>query len=240
MLVFGSLFFLISLLPVLQLKSFGAAILAERYTYISSIGIFLMAAHFINTKINASSKNKIVGALTVYVVAICVITSNRLQVWESSQQLLRDADEKYPSVFVKQTLANVYGQLGKSDSGRYYINEAMLQQPGLPMLYFTRAHFCGNNLAAGIKDIDTAVTLDSSYAVAYLFKGLLYAQQGNRDSAFYYVRKGNNLRKTVDGPMLLAQFYEQEGNYDSSKYYFKQAYLTNPSDLAAYRKLYGK
>src|SRR5439155_7573778 len=44
LLAFGLLFFLINIAPVLQLLPVGASIMADRYSYVPSIGLFLMAA----------------------------------------------------------------------------------------------------------------------------------------------------------------------------------------------------
>lgn len=237
-LVFGSLFFIISLAPVLQIKSFGAALLSERYTYIASIGVFLPIAFFIFQNQKAARTKTVVGFL-FYALALFVIAFIRVGDWGSNKQILLQSNKNYPSVYIKQALANQYGQEGKSDSGLYYLNEAMKQRPNFPLLYFTRAHFSGIEFRKGIADVDTAVMLDKNFALAYIFKGLLYAQNGIDDSAMMFIRKGNNLRKTTDGFLLLAEIHEKNNRTDSAKYYFQKAYDTDPANLTAYQKLFG-
>ncbi len=45
--IFGSLFFLINIFLVLQVVSIGPALVADRYVYIPSIGIFYLGAEYL-------------------------------------------------------------------------------------------------------------------------------------------------------------------------------------------------
>ena len=59
-LIFGSLFFLITALPVLQIVIVGNAIVAERYTYIPMLGIYFVFAGLFTVLVNKTfSRNKI-------------------------------------------------------------------------------------------------------------------------------------------------------------------------------------
>ncbi|HNB82033.1 MAG TPA: glycosyltransferase family 39 protein, partial [Chitinophagaceae bacterium] len=122
--VFGSLFFLISLVPVLQFKSFGAAFMAERYTYLSSVGLFLIMLHVL---LRYRPLSGIYGTvLPILLVAVYAwLCWQRTSLWRDERNLLLDADKKYPSVYVKNVLGNWYGQQGQLDSGRYMIAQAM-------------------------------------------------------------------------------------------------------------------
>ncbi len=73
--IFGSLFFLICVFPVLQLVPTGNAIVADRYAYLSSIGIFYLIAEFIVWLYqNKLKKTLIINALTVTGLAIVIVT----------------------------------------------------------------------------------------------------------------------------------------------------------------------
>ena len=235
-LVFGSLFFLVCLLPVLQLKPFGAAIIAERYTYIASIGFFLPLVSFLFKYLKSKKSNFIFAGVLVYCIVLSCITYGRVSEWSNNKNLLKSADENYPSVFIKNTLANLYGTSGNLDSAKWYIDKAISEKPDLPVLYFTRAHMAGNNLIQGFADIDKAISLDHNYALAYGFKGLLWANVGNDDSAFYYLRKSISIRPLSDSYLVMGQLKEKIGQSDSASFYFNKAVMVDPTNLIAKQK----
>ncbi len=235
--IMGSLFFIACLLPVLQLKPVGAALLAERYTYVAAIGLFLPIALWITAKVNQQNKTAIISAVALYSMALGFITHAQVKDWNNNRTLLLSAEKNYPSEFIKITLANWYGNQGKLDSGLLYINAALTTKPNLPILYFTRAHFCGRNFRKGIVDADTTIALDKNYATAYLFKGLLYAQLQHDDSAMLWLRKGIAIAPNADGYLLIGELFEKSGKVDSAQYYFHKALTVDPTNLIAYQKV---
>ena len=95
---FGLGFLTANLIFVLQFISVGAAIMADRYSYVAYIGFFFMLAYFIQEIINKlpAFKNAIyllVGAVSIFFGFLC---HERTLVWHNAETLLTDAIEKYP------------------------------------------------------------------------------------------------------------------------------------------------
>jgi len=102
------LFFIISILPVLQLIPNTFTIAADRYFYLPSLGLFGIAAYLLNyaveqKKIRSSfAYTLVLGIIIIFSVA----TYNRCKVWENSITLFSDVIKNYQASDV------AYGNLG--------------------------------------------------------------------------------------------------------------------------------
>lgn len=100
--IFGALFFVITLLPVLKIVPVGNVAAADRYTYIPSVGIFLIAGVVVTWLWEHRAPFAGRGALCLVGVVILAVlgtaTSERCKVWRDSESLWRDVIAKYPEV----------------------------------------------------------------------------------------------------------------------------------------------
>ena len=117
----GWLWFLGTLVPVIGLVQVGGAAMADRYTYIPSIGFFLVLVFFmmefagkIQLKKNISS-----GLVTVVLVACILATENQLRFWRDSETLFRHAVAVMPNNEI--ALIN----LGSALESQNRLNEAL-------------------------------------------------------------------------------------------------------------------
>jgi tetratricopeptide (TPR) repeat protein len=88
-LVFGPLFFALGLTPVLQLLPVGTAVMADRYTYVASFGLFLTVA-LLADRASARWPDRrrwLAGALAAYAVLMGGATLARVAVWRNSETL---------------------------------------------------------------------------------------------------------------------------------------------------------
>lgn len=102
--VFGSSFFLITILPVLQFIPIGEVIVADRYVYIASIGIFyILAEGFFwlftkKIKFFRLSQCLILAILIAMTSVLALLTWKRCKVWTDSINLWDDVLSKYSNV----------------------------------------------------------------------------------------------------------------------------------------------
>jgi len=106
--VFGALFFLVTLLPVLKIVPVGNAAAADRYTYIPSAGILLIAGILAARLWERAAQLRTPGAgravlclasVTIF-ATLGTVTFERCEVWRDSETLWRDVIAKYPEVSV--------------------------------------------------------------------------------------------------------------------------------------------
>ena len=89
----GWLWFLGTLVPVIGLVQVGGAAMADRYTYIPSIGFFLALVSCLAEFAEKNQLRKIVAAgLAAAALAACILaTENQLRFWRDSETLFRHA-----------------------------------------------------------------------------------------------------------------------------------------------------
>jgi tetratricopeptide (TPR) repeat protein len=86
---FGLAFFAVNVAPLLQLLPVGSAVMADRYTYVPSAGIFLAAALAVERlrQRRPAWKRPVFGILLVYGLVLAAATFVRASVWSTSETL---------------------------------------------------------------------------------------------------------------------------------------------------------
>ncbi|MFA7158440.1 MAG: tetratricopeptide repeat protein [Kiritimatiellia bacterium] len=153
-LVFGIFFFLLMLLPVLQIIPFGLVIVAERYAYMSSIGIFLITGQAIAKHIQTqpASRNLWFTAIIIVISGLAWLTYERNKDWKNSETLYSDIIARNPCI------ANAYNNRG---AARYH----------------------GGDYAGAVRDYDEALRLDPNHVNSLYNRGMLCARVGDANGA---------------------------------------------------------
>lgn len=97
--LFGSLFFFISLLPVLQFIRFSQIFAADRFTYFCYIGLFYIIGIYASRAFEKLNKKVVLIACFIVTVFLSILTWNRCEVWKDNNSLWQDALSKYPNAF---------------------------------------------------------------------------------------------------------------------------------------------
>ncbi len=131
---FGMGFFVANVMFVLQFISVGAAIMADRYSYVAYFGLFFLLAFFLNEV----RKRFTSFAIPLIIVLLCLSGGlaygcyQRTFVWHDSETLLTDAIEKYP---LKKDPEGNYdsknsgiAQLSYKWRGNYYLDKGDLDK----------------------------------------------------------------------------------------------------------------
>lgn len=179
-LIFGSLYFILTVSIVLQLLPVGNAIIAERYTYIPYMGFFIIAGFYIHKHFISHTAWKVL--IVIYlVIGLGSGTFLRAKDWKNSQTLWTDVIKKEPTTSI------AYNDRGVvlMDSNRvelavYDFLNAIKYNPK----YFEAYNNLGNaygKLGRHKEEIESytrAVTLAPTYHTAFFNRGLAYAKAG--------------------------------------------------------------
>jgi tetratricopeptide (TPR) repeat protein len=209
LLVLGLLIFLINISIVMHIIPIdGRVVAADRYTYPSYWGLFLIAAYFI-TKIR---KNRIVvqAALVVLPVSLFAYTSYiNIPDWENSvtlwqQGVAKDSENHYAyyilglAYFVEEyqpekAIENMNKALNLSQKPEYYNNRG-------------RIHFALGNIYQAMSDFDAAIQLDTTSFAAYNNQGAVLLNMCRFNEAHdYFIKALQYYPEYVDAQVNLAK-----------------------------------
>ncbi|MCW3122516.1 MAG: hypothetical protein JWQ38_2008 [Flavipsychrobacter sp.] len=218
---FGMGFFVANVIFILQFISVGAAIMADRYSYVAYIGLLFLLGYFINELIRNFPKLKI----AVFAVLICVagwfsyMCYERTFAWHDSESLLSDAIEKYP---VKKDPDMPHDS---KNSG-----VALLSYKWRGNLYFSRGE-----LNKALSDYNVMVMLRSADAKTFDKIGNIYFMRKQYDSAIIAYTQSlevqNNVMKTYADRSMA---YMTVGDTVNAFKDFIIAYQMDPQSLDAF------
>jgi len=203
--LFGGFFFLLTISMVLPLFWSRIFIVADRYTYIPYIGLFMIVARLltdlwdIRSSIDRSTQ-KLMILTTLLVFLMLGITSfNRIGVWKDTPTLLADVVEKKRSEADMAHgyfyLAGYYDAAGEAGEAMKYYDLALSRNPKYLLAYNNRGILKGRagENAAAIKDFEAAIRIKPDYAEAYYNRGIAVYQAGDPHGACSDFEKARSL-----------------------------------------------
>lgn len=175
--IFAVLFFIVNIIIMLKLFPVANYIIADRYVYIPSIGLFVIIALLYNDIIHRKKKliSYAVAFILAYNIFIGYLTIKRVEVWQNSYTLLNDVLSKHPRVV---TALNSRGDI-KAESGDLQgalsdFNEAIFYNPANSRAYRNRAlvKYRLGDYEGSITDYNTVLVINPNDAIAYFNRAL--------------------------------------------------------------------
>ena len=148
-LLVGWLWFLGSLVPVIGLVQVGAQAMADRYSYIPVVGLFLMAV-WEGRDWQRKHPGPLGGGLSAAVLAGClVLTSRQVWYWQTTRELFTHAIKVSPNNYMASVLVgDDYATAGENEKAADYFRAALSIAPNYPLalnglgkIYFSQGKF---------------------------------------------------------------------------------------------------
>jgi tetratricopeptide (TPR) repeat protein len=240
-LFFGIGFFAVTVFLVLQLLPVGGAIMADRYIYIPSIGIFYLAGEGFNFLWQKKIKLVALIILSVLTVFFSIKTYARCGVWKSDMTLWNDVIDQYQTIgYAYYNRGVVFMNEQRIDEAFNDFNKAIELKPDYAEAYNDRGivFMNKNREDAAFNDFNKAIELKPGYADAYNDEGLVFMNE-KRDTAAVkdfdkaielnpgYVNAYNNR-----GVLLMNEERNNEAMHD-----FKKAIELKPGNADSYNNL---
>jgi tetratricopeptide (TPR) repeat protein len=189
-LAMGWLWYAGTLVPVIGIVQVGqqAMAMADRYTYIPLIGLFIMAAWGIPELLKKLHYRKEVLLALSMLSLLCLLIVTRTQVgyWQDSITLF----DHTLKVTEDNVLAYVNRGIALAGVGNYRqaigdCDRAIEIKPNSAEAYYSRgvAYIGIGNYRQAISDCDRAIEIKPNYAEAYNNRGVAYAKIGNYKQA---------------------------------------------------------
>jgi len=172
---FGFAFYVINIALVLQFLSIGGATMADRYTYVSYIGLLFALTWWLDEPaqrraLGVPIKPVVATILLLLVPVSLVQTWKRCDVWQNGETLWNDTIEKYPA-----QIADAYINRG------YYF------------------HHHAGRLQDALDDFNRALALNGESATIWHDRGDVLAAMGQDDSAIVNYDRALALQPTWAG-----------------------------------------
>ncbi|MEO5359252.1 MAG: tetratricopeptide repeat protein [Nitrospirota bacterium] len=182
-----------TLVPVIGIVQVGTAAMADRYTYIPFIGLFMILSMVIpNTVVNTQAGRAITAALAcAVIIASAYYTNKHIKYWRNSITLF----ERAISVTKENFVAHNHLGAALTDAGRY--NEAYIQYTkALQFNYIYLAAHVNlghlliklNRINEAIESYNRAISINPSYATAYHGIGVALLYQNKTTEALPFLR----------------------------------------------------
>ena len=198
---FGILFYLVNLLLVLQVFSVGSAVIAERYTYIPYIGLFMILGWLLNRYTRSNFSKAVPYTLGVAIV-LSILTYRQAETWNSGASLWDQAIKAQPSSKAYNNRAILFRQENNYDKALEYYNQAILMNAADHESHNNRGNVYNNmkQYDLALADYRQSIQIKPDYNVAYDNLGGVYAIKGQYDSALFYLNKSIELDPSYKPP----------------------------------------
>jgi protein O-mannosyl-transferase len=196
-------YYVITLIPVLGIIQVGSHSMADRYTYLPSIGPFILLgllSAWLSMKVSKSKNEvfllKVVMVVTALVLlsSLAFITINQIGIWKSSLTLWNNVIEKTSPrlTHAYNNRGNAFFELGQFDRAIEDFNKEIVLNPSYGKTYYNRgvAYLKVGLFDNAIASFNKALEIDPTNTDTYVNRGISYAGIGQQDRAFEDFNKG--------------------------------------------------
>ena len=190
-----------TLVPVLGIVQVGGQSMADRYTYLPSLGPFLvvgLGAALLWEKARSQKKPGSLAKPFICAAAACAVfflsfaTIKQTGVWKDSLSLWTNVIEREPGVSLAYNNRGLtYDDMGRFDLAIMDFDRAIALAPSDYKAYSNRgkSYVKLGMLGKGIRDFEQAIALGPSYPEAYNNLGIAFAKAGLFDKALEQFNK---------------------------------------------------
>jgi len=182
-------FYVMTLLPVLGIIQVGEQSMADRYTYLPSIGPFLVAGLLVALAFSRlfpaphrpGRRTFFVAGILGVAALMSFLTIQQIGVWKDGLTLWNDVIRKEPGVsFAYNNRGLVYDEMGLYDKAMDDYDRSVTLEPDFFRPYNNRGVIL---LKKGlpdeaIGDFDRSIALNPSFDDAYMNRGIAYDRKG--------------------------------------------------------------
>jgi len=235
--VFGSLFFLLNVVFLLQVVGAGQAFIADRFTYIPYIGFFFMVAWVSQTATDANLNMKYI--LIPFFIAVffffTVMTYEYCKIWQNGETLWTNVIKKFPlkNPVPYENRGGYYRSMKLAEKALADYNTAISMGSKDAELIMNRGniYFDKGYDNSAYSDYLRSLKLRKGGSHLYGNLGAIYARRNQMDSALLNLNRSLQMDPWFSTSYANRAFvYDKTGNYDASIKDFKKYLEFKPAD----------
>jgi Flp pilus assembly protein TadD len=232
----GWFWYLVTLIPVIGIIQVGPQSMADRFTYIPLIGLYIVIVWSIDETINSMRLPKFTGGIAAFLVIACLslISWHQLGYWQNSYTLFSRALQVTENNYVAHSNLGVYLiKKGKTEEATNHLRKALEIAPG----YKTAHNSLGIALAKdgkleeALDSFSMALQIDPDFANAHYNMGLALVKMGKLNEAA--VHFSETLKQHPFNPKAnyyLGSILAEQGELNKAVEHFKRALEIRPND----------
>jgi tetratricopeptide (TPR) repeat protein len=228
------------LVPVIGLVQVGSQAMADRYTYLPFIGLFIMIAWGLPdllAKWRYRSVALVAAALAV-LLALAVCTRLQLRHWRNNKALFEHAISVTGDSFVmNNNYANILNRIGQVENAIGYFYRALRIKSNSPEVHNNLANALGKlgRIDEAIKHFKKALELRPGFAQAHYNLAIALDKQGEIDEAIGEYRLALRFRPdNVDTLNNLGFALAKKGNFNEAIEHYRKALKLEPENVIAH------
>jgi len=199
---FGALYFLLTIVLVLNFFPLGNILMAEHYSYLAYIGIFIIFTELFfeslkSPRFGASFKKILVASAIFWVLLLGFKSYKRTFIWFNSETLWANVLDQYPrEAFAYYNLADHYVRLQQFEKAIEQYDLALEADPQYFSAYNNRAnmHFLLGRLEEAEADYRSSIAANPRIEMPYANLARLYESLGRHEEAEELLKAFNRLR----------------------------------------------
>jgi len=239
----GWAWFLGMLVPVIGLVKVGSHLIADRYTYLPAIGLFIIlawgAAEFAGSSVR---RRALVGTAMAAVLAACAVAAAaQVLFWRNTQTLFRRALAVTTSNYVAYTsLAFDFAEHKRPDQAEQCLRASLEINPAFEPAWTKLATVLVDQgrVDEAIDDCHRALRLDPRSVAAHSILGLALLQQGQTNEAIMHYSEALRYRpEFADAHYNLANVLAHQGDFEKATEHYRAALRSEPDSADAHNNL---
>jgi len=241
--VVGWFWFLLTLVPVIGLFQTGEQSMADRFSYLPRIGLFIMVAWGASelTKGVRYRHGFLVLTAGAVIIASTTLTWRQLGYWRDNISLYqRTLQLTTGNYTIHNNLGLALAEQGNLQSAIQEYREALRIKPDNAFSHnnLGLALAKQGNIDAAISEYQAALLLNPNYTIAHNNLGIALASKGDLDAAIRRYRDALRIsHNNADAHYNLGLAYAGKGDIDAAISEYKEALRITPNDIDAHMNL---
>ena len=239
----GWFWYMGTLVPVIGLVQVGLQAMADRYTYVPLIGLFMIIAWGVPELVQWLPYRKTSLSLSAVVLlsALGVTTWHQVRYWRNSTTLYQHAIATAPNNWwAYDNLAVEFLNQNKLDEALTYFNQSLRINPN-----YAKAHsnlsvvlLSQGKFGEAIKHCTEALRIDPDYAEAHNNLGIALQSQGKLNEAIYHHQQAVQLMpNNANMHIILGKALQSQGKLNEAIVHYQQALRLMPNNADAHINL---
>jgi protein O-mannosyl-transferase len=236
----GWLWYTGTLVPVIGIVQLGNQAMADRYTYIPLIGLFIIVAWGVPELLKKWNYRKeiLMASSALSILCLCIVTWTQVGYWQNDMTLFNHALEVTDDNWFAYNRRGVaYAHLGNYRQAIEDLNRAIEIRPGYPEAYTNRGVTYNGlgNYRQAIEDLNRAIEINPGKVEMYINRGHAYDGLGNYRQAIEDLNIAIKINPGYPEAYLNRGFaYNGLGNYRQAIDDYSRAIESRPGYADAY------